>query len=186
MTRLALAAFALGCIGSAAAARTPKPVSSADYCPFVIETATRIVGPTADDYSTLDDADDGCVKKGASVGGIVYGDVVGLDPMPRETIACEAPGWNIRIGQNPPRAPTEFVIQLAFGPEHHGARRFWAQILHSNWRDDIAKGRIVAPGWVGCGPVDGVVTRHGDHWVAKTIPKKEPLGRVRKRAAAEQ
>lgn len=174
MTRVALAVLALGCIGTVATARLRKPMTAGDYCPFVIETATHIVGPIADDYTTLDDADDGCVKKGAMARGIIYGDVIGLDPMPRETIACQATGWNIRIGQNPPRAPSEFVIQLAFGPERHGARRFWAQLLHSNWRDDVAKRRIVSPGWVGCGPIDGVVTRRGDKWIAKTIPKKEP------------
>src|SRR4051794_25003886 len=111
MTRFVLAAFVLGCVGNVATARTRKTMTAADYCAFVVETATRIVGPIADDYTTLDDAQDGCVKKGASAGGIVYGDVIGVDPMPRETIACQALGWNIRIGQNPTRAPSEFVIQ---------------------------------------------------------------------------
>jgi hypothetical protein len=142
-----------------------------DYCPMVLETATRVLGPFTDDATTLEK---GCVQDAASAGGVMYAEAIGFEPMPLKTVTCEGNGWVVQIGQSPPKAPTTYVIQLGFERERHGARRFWAQLLHSNWRDDSAKGRIRAPHGSGCGPVKGVVKRQAGRWVIRTIPQKTP------------
>jgi len=113
-------------------------------------------------------------RRQPSADGVMYAEAIGLDPMPVQTVTCEGNGWVVQIGQTPPKAPTTYVIQFGFERERHGARKFWAQLLYSNWREDSAKGRIRAPRATGCGPVKGVVKRKADRWVVKTIPQKTP------------
>lgn len=167
MTAWILVALAIGLAGGGKTART----TSVDYCPMVLETATRILGPLTDDDTTLESK---CVQETASAGGVMYAEAIGFDPMPAQTVTCEGNGWLVQIGQSPPQAPTTYVIQFGFERERHGSRKFWAQLLYSNWREDSAKGRIRAPRASGCGPVKGVVKRKADRWVVKTIPQKTP------------
>lgn len=167
MTASILVALAIGLAGEGKGARP----TNVDYCPMVLETATHILGPLRDDDTTLERK---CVKETASAGGVMYAEAIGFDPMPVQTVTCKGNGWMVQVGRSPPKAPTMYVIQFGFEPERHGARKFWAQLLYSNWRDDSAKGRIRAPRAFGCGPVKGVVKRKSDRWVVKTIPQKAP------------
>lgn len=110
MSRWVVVVFVAGC---AAALASPQAQVAArpDYCPMVLETASRILGPFTDDYTTLEE---GCVRQVATASGITYPEGVGFDPMPLDTTTCEGRGWIVRIGQEPPQAPTQGVVLLGF------------------------------------------------------------------------
>jgi hypothetical protein len=155
--------FAAGC--AAAPVNSQGHIATLpDYCPMVIETAQRILGPFTDDYVTLEE---GCVRETATVSGVTYAEGVGLDPMPLDTITCDGRGWIVRIGQKPPQAPSQGVVLLGFEEDQGGTRRFSARVERAEWRQQ--PNRMV---FNGCGTVEGTVRRQGKGWVAKTEPQK--------------
>ena len=166
MNRRLLMAFAAltGCAGSVATAPSRPTSSKVDYCPLVLETVQRILGPFTDDYTTLEE---GCVRGVATVGGITYAEAVGFDPMPRETISCQARGWVVRIGQKPQQAPTEGVLLVGFEDDKGGTREFSARVERAEWRKQ--PNRVA---FNGCGTVEGTVVRKGTEWNVKTTAQR--------------
>ena len=163
MSRWVVLAFVAGC---AAAPGNPRAqvATRPDYCPMVLETAGRILGPFTDDYTTLEE---GCVRQVATANGLTYAEGVGFVQMPLDTITCEGRGWIVRIGQKPPQAPTQAVVLLGFEGEQGGARKFSGRVERAEWRKQ--PNRLV---FNGCGTVEGIVKRKGNGWIAKTEPQK--------------
>ena len=164
MNRWILFLLLFGCAGSAAGARPRRTGKPTEYCPMVLQTVSRLLGPFTDDYTTLED---GCVREVATAGGITYAEAVGFDPMPSQTITCEDHGWSVRIGQHPPQAPTNGVLLIGFERERRGARKFSARVERSDWR--AAPNRIAVNG---CGTVEGTVERQDEQWIVRPIPQK--------------
>jgi hypothetical protein len=92
-----------------------------DYCPMVLETATRVLGPFTDDATTLEK---GCVQEAASAGGVTYAEAIGFEPMPLKTVTCEGNGWVVQIGQSPPKAPTGTSSSSGSGESVTGPESF--------------------------------------------------------------
>jgi len=164
MSRSILLVLLFGCAGPGAPAPSRRGTAGVDYCPLVLETVQRILGPFTDDYTTLEE---GCVHAVATAGGVTYAEAVGFDPMPLETITCQAHGWLVRIGQKPPQAPTQGVLLVGFEEERGGVRPFTARVERAGWRKQA--NRVV---FNGCGAVEGTVTRNGGGWIARTSRQK--------------
>jgi len=160
MNRL-LAALSIWLCSGATVARTPKPTTADTYCPFVVEAAAHALWQFEKDEC-------GFAFDGARKDGITYAEAVGFDPMPSETITCHSPGWIIQIGQHPPKAPTASVVLIGFGPERKESREFDVRDENSNWRET----KLVTV-HNGCGGIEGIVSRRGGKWSAKTTRENE-------------
>jgi hypothetical protein len=163
MRRWILLTLVAGCARTVATAPQRQGPAGVDFCPVVLETVQRILGPFTDDYMTLEE---GCVHAVATANGVTYAEAVGFAPMPLETITCQAPGWVVRIGQKPAQAPTQGVLLVGFEEERAGARQFTARVERAGWREQ--PNRVA---FNGCGTVEGTVTRKGDGWAARTSPQ---------------
>ncbi len=164
MSRWIFLAVLTSCAGTVAPAPSRPATGGVDYCPLVLETVQRILGPFTDNYTTLEE---GCVRGVATAHGLTYAEGVGFDPMPLETITCQAHGWVVRIGQKPQQAPTQGVVLVGFEEDRGGGRQFTARVERAEWRKQ--PNRVA---FNGCGTVEGAVTRKGVGWVAKTSPQK--------------
>ena len=145
-----------------AAAEPGSTRSDASYCEMVLATAKTVVGPYRKDATTLEES---CVREVAGVNGIIYGEAVGFDPMPRAT--CRENGWVLQIGETVPQAPTQGILLMGFDDEHVGTRAFSARVEKADWRKH--PGHFAANG---CGSLEGFVRRQGTGWIATVTPDK--------------
>lgn len=146
-----------------AAAATPKP--DADVCSLVLAAARGAVGQEREDGSVLSAA---CVHDLATAKGVTYVEAM-IQPLPAQTISCEADGWIARIGQAPPTAPTDSVLLIGFADAKRAERTFHARVERADWRK-LPEGHFSAP----CRSVRGIARAEGGRWSVTMLSEDAP------------